>query len=61
MDFRTKRLAAERLSSAHLGGLTKLHLDPEVMRHVGGVRSPAKTEEYLSANLARWDQHGFGL
>src|SRR5689334_15457386 len=61
MDFRTDRLSAERLSPAHLGDLTELHLDPEVSQYLGGVRSPAETEEYLKANLAHWDRHGFGL
>jgi len=61
MDFRTERFAAERLSPAHLRDLIELHLDPEVTRHLGGIRSPAMTAEYLDANLAHWDQHGFGL
>jgi RimJ/RimL family protein N-acetyltransferase len=61
MDFRTARLTAERLSPGHLEDLTALHRDPEVMRHLGGVRSPAETAAYLQANLDHWDQHGFGL
>lgn len=61
MDFRTERLAAERLCLAHLGDLTAYHLDPEVTRYLGGIRSPARTEEYLNDNLAHWDEHGFGL
>jgi len=61
MSFRTERLAAERLSLAHLGELTMFYLDPEVTRYLGGIRSPAKTEEYLNANLAHWDRYGFGL
>jgi RimJ/RimL family protein N-acetyltransferase len=61
MIFETQRLTAERLSADHLADLTELHLDPEVCRHLGGVRSPAQTEAYLTANLAHWDRHGFGL
>jgi RimJ/RimL family protein N-acetyltransferase len=61
MDFRTERLVAERLSLAHLRDLTVFHLDPEVTRYLGGTRSPAETEEYLNANLAHWDRHGYGL
>ena len=61
MDFRTERLTAERLAFEHLADLTALHLDPEVSRFLGGVRSPAQTEAYLSANLAHWEQHGHGL
>ncbi len=61
MEFRTDRLSAEPLSLDHFGELTALHLDPEVSRHLGGVRSPAATEQYLSANLAHWAAHGYGL
>jgi RimJ/RimL family protein N-acetyltransferase len=61
MEFRTDRLSAEPLSLDHLGHLTALHLDPEVSRHLGGVRSPAETEQYLGANLAHWAAYGYGL
>jgi [ribosomal protein S5]-alanine N-acetyltransferase len=61
MDFRTARLAAESLSLAYLGDPTELHLDPEVTHYLGGIGSPARTEAYLGANLARWVQHGCGL
>ena len=59
--FSTSRLRAERLAPRHLRDLTDLHLDPEVSRYLGGVRSPAETKEYLDVNLAHWDRHGFGL
>ena len=61
MDFRTERLTAERLAADHLADLAALHLDPEVSRFLGGVRSPAETEAYLDANLAHWARHGHGL
>jgi RimJ/RimL family protein N-acetyltransferase len=38
-----------------------LHLDPEVSRYLGGIRSPETTRAYLRANLAHWNRHGFGL
>jgi hypothetical protein len=38
-----------------------LHLDPDVMLYLGGVRSPEATSVYLAVNLAHWDRHGFGL
>lgn len=60
-DFSTQRLAAEKLAPRHLAELTALHLDPEVGRFVGGVRSPGATADYLARNLAHWTAHGFGL
>ncbi|QQO16622.1 GNAT family N-acetyltransferase [Bradyrhizobium diazoefficiens] len=59
--FSTDRLIAERLCEDHLGNLVALHLDPDVSRYLGGVRSAETTEKYLSINMAHWDQHGFGL
>ena len=59
--FSTKRLTAERLSENHLADLVALHLDPEVSRYLGGVRSAEVTKTYLATNMAHWDQHGFGL
>ena len=37
-----------------------LHLDPEVSRYLGGVRTPEVTTTYLATNMAHWDRHGFG-
>lgn len=59
--FSTQRLIAERLDDRHLGDLAILHLDPEVMRYVGGVRTPAATRAYLDTNLDHWRRHNFGL
>lgn len=59
--FTTKRLIAERLREDHLTDLVTLHLDPEVSRHLGGVRSAETTKEYLDVNMAHWDRYGFGL
>lgn len=59
--FGTTRLTAERLCRRHLADLIALHLDPEVSRYLGGVRSPAATEAYLAGSIAHWQQHGFGL
>jgi RimJ/RimL family protein N-acetyltransferase len=61
MNFATERLSAEKLDPNHLGELTALHLDPEVSRYLGGVRTPEETSAYLDANLAHWADHGFGL
>jgi RimJ/RimL family protein N-acetyltransferase len=59
--FSTTRLSAERLHQGHLADLVELHLDHEVSRYLGGVRSPEATKTYLLANMAHWDRHGFGL
>ena len=59
--FSTTRLTAERLRERHLADLVALHLDPNVSRYLGGVRSPEATETYLTANVAHWEQYGFGL
>jgi RimJ/RimL family protein N-acetyltransferase len=59
--FSTARLTAERLHEDHLADLIALHLDHEVSRYLGGVRSPDATKAYLSVNMAHWDRHGFGL
>ncbi|MET3328103.1 RimJ/RimL family protein N-acetyltransferase [Bradyrhizobium japonicum] len=37
------------------------HLDPDVSRYLGGVRSAEATKTYLAVNMAHWDRHGFGL
>ena len=60
-SFSTERLTAERLHEGHLGDLVALHLDPEVSRYLGGVRSPEATKAHLAVNMAHWDHHGFGL
>ena len=59
--FTTNRLTAERLDESHLADLVALHLDPEVSRFLGGVRSAETTKTYLATNMAHWDAHGYGL
>ena len=60
-NFSTRRLTAERLQETHLADLVALHLDPDVSRYLGGVRSPEQTRAYLAVNIAHWERHGFGL
>lgn len=60
-SFSTKRLTAERLHEGHLADLVELHLDPDVSRYLGGVRSPEATRTYLEVNITHWERHGFGL
>lgn len=59
--FGTPRLIGERLREDHLADLVALHLDPDVSRYLGGVRSPETTKDYVAANIAHWDRHGYGL
>lgn len=59
--FSTDRLTAEKLDESHFADLVALHLDAEVSRYLGGVRSAEATKTYLAVNMAHWDQHGFGL
>ena len=50
--FSTSRLTAEKLREDHLADLVALHLDPEVSRYLGGVRSAEVTKTYLAVNMA---------
>lgn len=59
--FATARLRATRLAPEDLDDLVRLHLDPEVSKFLGGVRTAAATASYLDTNLQHWADHGFGL
>jgi RimJ/RimL family protein N-acetyltransferase len=59
--FATVRLTAERLREDHLADLVALHLDADVSRYLGGVRTPEATKKYLAVAMAHWDRHGFGI
>jgi RimJ/RimL family protein N-acetyltransferase len=59
--FNTARLIAEKMREDHLADLVSLHLDADVSRYLGGVRSPDATRAYLKASMAHWGQYGFGL
>jgi RimJ/RimL family protein N-acetyltransferase len=59
--FVTERLRAERVTAAHFDEIHRMHCDPEVMTHLGGVRTEAQTAAYFETNLRHWDDHGFGL
>jgi len=53
--FATDRLIAERLREDHLADLVARHLDPDVSRYIGGVRSAEATKAYLATGMAPWD------
>lgn len=59
--FATSRVRAARLAHEDLPDLVELHLDSEVSRFLGGIRTPAATADYLAANLRHWTDHGLGL
>jgi RimJ/RimL family protein N-acetyltransferase len=59
--FATPRLKATRLAPEDLPDLVDLHLDPEVSRFLGGVRTQAVTAAYLETGLRHWADHGIGL
>lgn len=59
--FTTGRLRAERLTAAHWPEIHRMHLDPKVMAHLGGVKTEKQTAEYFDRNLRHWDQYGHGL
>ena len=59
--FITARLTGDKLRANHLADLVALHLDADVSRYLGGVRSAEVTKTYLATNMTHWDQHGFGL
>jgi RimJ/RimL family protein N-acetyltransferase len=59
--FATSRLKATRLAREDLPDLVQLHLDGEVSRFLGGVRTPVQTATYLETSLRHWAVHGLGL
>lgn len=61
VEPRTARLLGERLTQEHFAQMHVLHSDPEFMLHLGGVRSPTQTHEYLDRNIAEWEHNGFGV
>ena len=59
--FTTRRLTATRLANEHSPFLVALHLDPEVSRFLGGIRTPEATAAYVETNVSHWTRHGVGL
>src|SRR3981081_798175 len=59
--FATSRLKATKLAREDLPDLVQLHLDSEVSRFLGGVRTPSATATYLETNLRHWVDPGLGL
>ena len=59
--FATARLKATTIARQDLPDLVQLHLDGEVSRFLGGVRTPSVTATYLETSLQHWVDHGLGL
>ena len=59
--FATSRLKATKIAREDLPDLVQLHLDGEVSRFLGGVRTPSVTAAYLETSLRHWADHGIGL
>lgn len=59
--FETPRMIAERVSDSDFDDLVRMNQDTRVMATLGGVRSENETGEALSAMLAHWNRHGFGI
>jgi RimJ/RimL family protein N-acetyltransferase len=59
--FATARLTFERLTEGHRTELRRFQTDPDVMRHIGGIRTPEQTEAYVERNLRHWEQYGYGI
>ena len=57
-SFDTRRLCAERLQHDHLDFIHQMHRDERIMAHLGGLRSPEQTSEYMKHNLAHWERYG---
>jgi RimJ/RimL family protein N-acetyltransferase len=59
----TERLALRRFTEDDLDFLATFYSDPDVARHLGGVRDRARTEELLQARILRYyDEHpGLGI
>jgi len=60
-SFTTERLSFERLATRHIPELRRFQSNPDVMRYIGGIRTPEQTGAYFERNLRHWDEHGFGV
>ena len=60
-SFDTQRLRAERLQEDHFELIHQMNRDERVMAHLGGLRSPEQTSEYMKQNLAHWAEYGYGI
>jgi RimJ/RimL family protein N-acetyltransferase len=59
--IRTARLLAKRLRPEDFGMVLRLNQDARSMGFIGGIRSEAKTREYMEESLAQWADRGYGV
>lgn len=59
-SFASQRMTGERMTAAHAPYLKRLAQVPDVMEHVGGVRTADESATWLDAQLDHWTTHGFG-
>jgi len=59
----TERLSLRRFTPDDLDWLAALYGDPDVTRHLGGVKSRAQTQDFLDARILNYyDEHpGLGI
>lgn len=57
----TERLTLERMSMEHLDDLTRMWTDTTVGASLGGVRTADNVAQWMTTNVAHWDQHNFGF
>lgn len=60
-ERRTARMLLRRPHRGDLADIAAMHLDPEVMATLGGVRDHDKSVEFLDGLLDHWQRHGFGV
>jgi RimJ/RimL family protein N-acetyltransferase len=57
--YETSRLILRQFTRDDLGPLAAMHLDAEVARFIGGVKTLEQTREKLEQWLAEYDRYGF--
>jgi [ribosomal protein S5]-alanine N-acetyltransferase len=60
-SFRTERLVAFPLNRHDGRELRDMHQNQVVMATLGGIKSEAEADQWLSDNLDNWNRHGFGI
>ncbi|MGH8979775.1 MAG: GNAT family N-acetyltransferase [Acidimicrobiales bacterium] len=60
-EFTVRFVRARRLVWEDSDEFFSLHNDPAVMATLGGMRDRATTTEYMTKNIAHWDDHGYGM